>query len=201
MKTADHSCSILAPCSSGAHGKVTAEEFTSSFLTKLKKRSSCGEDKDCAGTKTQTSRLHQFCPVFLGSAESSQPESFYRNRIPVGVGSHVQREKLCTWECCSHKSRGVAWLCISVSPRPSMIGGTGSCEEETRRCLKSQLDVGVKACQSILGQFHGGICPMSYCLDSLLQFLRVARLRSCFVCRICVGPFPFEQPTHAADIV
>jgi hypothetical protein len=95
MKAADQSCGILAPSFSGAHRKFTAEEFVSLFLTKPKRECSCGEDKDAAvlaiscvnhaqwrarraGIETQ-SRLHQFCPVFLGTAESSQPKSFHRN--------------------------------------------------------------------------------------------------------------------------
>lgn len=95
MKAADQSCSILVPSFSGAHRKFTAEEFVFLFLTKPKRECSCGEDKhgavlaiSCvnhaqwrarrAGIETQ-SRLHQFCPVFLGTAESSQPKSFHRN--------------------------------------------------------------------------------------------------------------------------
>ena len=52
-----------------------------------------------AGTETQSGRLHQFCPVILGSPESSRPESFCCNSGPsqredvlVGV---LQRETLC----------------------------------------------------------------------------------------------------------
>ena len=42
---------------------------------------------------------------------------------------------------------------------------------------------------------------MPYCSDGALQFLRLARLRRCFIFQMCAGPLPFGQPTHAAYIV
>ena len=39
---------------------------------------------------------------------------------------------------------------------------------------------------------------MPYCSDGALQFLRLARLRRCFIFQMCAGPLPFGQPTHAA---
>ena len=42
---------------------------------------------------------------------------------------------------------------------------------------------------------------MPYCPDGALPFLRLARLRRCFIFQMCAGPLPFGQPTHAAYIV
>jgi hypothetical protein len=109
-----------------------------------------------------------------------------RIRVSVACSISSTKSKALWWEC-SHKTHG----------------GLMSQHDLRHRKLPT-VDYASKfnwVCQSRVAQFHGGTCPMPCCSDGLLQFLSLALLRSCFVVRMCTGPFLFAQPTCAAHIV
>ena len=106
-----------------------------------------------------------------------------RIRVSVACSISCAKRKALWWEC-SHKTHG----------------GLMSQHDLRHRKLPT-VDYASKfnwVCQSRVAQFHGEICPMPYCSDGALQFLRLARLRRCFIFQMCAGPLPFGQPTHAA---
>ena len=109
-----------------------------------------------------------------------------RIRVSVACSISCAKRKALWWEC-SHKTHG----------------GLMSQHGLRHRKLPT-VDYASKfnwVCQSRVAQFHGGTCPMPCCSDGLLQCLSLALLRSCFVVRMCTGPFLFVQPARAAHIV
>eukprot|EP00435_Cladocopium_sp_Y103_P011783 s1380_g3.t1 len=170
--------------------KVNCRRIYIFIPNQAKRRCSCDDDKDgailrrfCAnhaqrqakraGTETQSGRLHQFCPVFPGSADSSQPKSFYRKserrrredvlvaRILVGVASHVQREELCGGSVAATKP--------VVHPRQDICKLDSSAQYAAPEVLKCCAEIGLEV--HTLGDFswYAGPAVLKCCAEIGLE--------------------------------